>query len=198
MQTLKDSIKDQILLAASKEFKEKGYQLASLRHIAHEANISVGNVYRYFNSKQELYEAVIRTTLNEFEVLLSLDPTQYDQPQLAFKAMVETFSSTLMSLIEQDAQALSIALHDPVSSALIQQQLHVFLTRLASQWDKSIDLNLQQYQLLIQMLSTGIFHGCLQAVQQASRCDTETIQRAISMYFELHSYMTYAIQGDKS
>jgi len=198
MQTLKDSIKDQILLAASKEFKEKGYQLASLRRIAHEANISVGNVYRYFNGKQELYEAVIRTTLSEFEILLSLDPTQYDQPQLAFKAMVETFSSTLMSLIEQDAQALSIALNDPVSSALIQQQLHVFLTRLASQWDKSIDLNLQQYQLLIHMLSTGIFHGCLKAVQQASLCDTETIQQAISMYFELHSYMTYAIQGDLS
>jgi hypothetical protein len=112
--------------------------------------------------------------------------------------MVETFSSTLMSLIEQDAQALSIALNDPVSSALIQQQLHVFLTRLASQWDKSIDLNLQQYQLLIQMLSTGIFHGCLKAVQQASLCDTETVQQAISMYFELHSYMTYAIQGDLS
>ena len=198
MQTLKDSIKDQILLAASHEFKEKGYQLASLRHIAHEANISVGNVYRYFNSKQELYEAVIHTTLSEFEALLSLDPTQFEQPQLAFKTLVETFSKTLMSLIEQDVQALSIALHDPVSSSLIQQQLHVFLTRLATQWDQSINLNSQHYQLLIQMLSTGIFHGCLKAVQQASLCDTETIQQAISMYFELHSYMTYAIQGDLS
>ncbi len=41
------------------EFKEHGFSDASIRNSAHNAEISLGNVYRYFSNKESLYFAVI-------------------------------------------------------------------------------------------------------------------------------------------
>ena len=43
-QILKKSVKENIILAAKKEFLEKGLKDASLRNIAKGANITVGNL----------------------------------------------------------------------------------------------------------------------------------------------------------
>mgnify|MGYP004615222331 FL=1 len=59
MQYLKREIRDRILQAAVEEFKEHGFSDASIRNIANNAEISLGNVYRYFSNKETLYFAVI-------------------------------------------------------------------------------------------------------------------------------------------
>ncbi len=59
MQYLKKEIKDRILASAVDEFKEHGFANASIRNIANNAEISLGNIYRYFANKEALYLAVI-------------------------------------------------------------------------------------------------------------------------------------------
>ena len=59
MQYLKKEIKDRILASALDEFKEHGFANASIRNIANNAEISLGNIYRYFANKEALYLAVI-------------------------------------------------------------------------------------------------------------------------------------------
>jgi AcrR family transcriptional regulator len=59
MQYLKDEIKDNIVRAALVEFKEKGYHGASMRNIAHSAGITSGNIYRYFDSKEALFDYIM-------------------------------------------------------------------------------------------------------------------------------------------
>lgn len=49
----------QILMAASKIFAEKGYQRATTREIAEEANVSEGLIYSYFESKDHLLLAIL-------------------------------------------------------------------------------------------------------------------------------------------
>jgi AcrR family transcriptional regulator len=195
MQTLKNSVKDQILHAAIQEFKDKGYVQASLRHIAQEANISVGNVYRYFDSKEELFKSIIYPPLKRFETILSLEPSSFSHPKVAFNELAELFSTTLISLIQEDKDALYVALNDPSTSSLIRAQLKTFLTRLATQWLEPIETNLSESSLVIDMLTQGIFHGCLHAVELSNSEDSKQIASAINMYFELHVYMIYAIKG---
>jgi AcrR family transcriptional regulator len=43
-----------ILLAALEQFREKGYGRATMRDIAKQAGVSVGNAYYYFHSKEEM------------------------------------------------------------------------------------------------------------------------------------------------
>ena len=59
MQYLKDAIRKNIVEEALKEFKQGGYKGASIRDIAKYSNTSVGNFYKYFGSKDDLYENLI-------------------------------------------------------------------------------------------------------------------------------------------
>lgn len=48
--------------AAKAEFMEKGFQGASLRNIAKTAGVTTGAVYGYYNSKEELFKALVNET----------------------------------------------------------------------------------------------------------------------------------------
>ncbi|MBN2056135.1 helix-turn-helix transcriptional regulator, partial [bacterium] len=58
-QYLKDAIRDRIIDAAAIQFANRGYADATVKDIAAGAGISTGNVYRYFPTKQALFEAVL-------------------------------------------------------------------------------------------------------------------------------------------
>lgn len=64
MQYLKDEVRNSIAEEALKEFLKKGYQGASIRSIAKNSNTSVGNIYKYFSSKEDIYENLIGSVYN--------------------------------------------------------------------------------------------------------------------------------------
>lgn len=59
MQYRKKETKNRIISAALKEFGDKGYLDASMRDIARNAGVSVGNIYRYFKNKSELFDEIV-------------------------------------------------------------------------------------------------------------------------------------------
>ena len=56
----KESRPDEILVAALACFAEKGFQATLLDDVAARAGIAKGTLYRYFDSKEELFRAVVR------------------------------------------------------------------------------------------------------------------------------------------
>ncbi len=73
MQYLKKEIRESIIAAAIDEFKEHGYADASIRNIANNAEISLGNIYRYFANKEALYFAVINPFLSSIKQVIEQD-----------------------------------------------------------------------------------------------------------------------------
>lgn len=61
-----------LLEAAEKIFSQRGYYATSIRHIAREAGFSVGGVYQFFKSKDDLYLAVIEAQWTQF--FQAIDP----------------------------------------------------------------------------------------------------------------------------
>ena len=55
-----------ILKAAMEEFLEKGFQSASLRNIVKAAGVTTGAFYGYYNSKMDLFEALVGRQYNYF------------------------------------------------------------------------------------------------------------------------------------
>ncbi len=72
-QFLKEEIKKKIKQSAIEVFTKRGYKGTSIKAIADNANVSVGNVYRYYKNKEELYEAVISGVYNGVQNLLTED-----------------------------------------------------------------------------------------------------------------------------
>ncbi|NMM63270.1 TetR/AcrR family transcriptional regulator [Clostridium sp. P21] len=58
VQYKKEDIKEKIDNAALKIFVEKGYEKAKISNIATESNVSVGNIYRYYKSKEEIFYSI--------------------------------------------------------------------------------------------------------------------------------------------
>lgn len=60
MQTLKDELRNRILIEAKNAFQMKGFEKTSMREIADASDITVGNIYRYYKNKNELFYAVVK------------------------------------------------------------------------------------------------------------------------------------------
>ncbi len=59
-----------IIEVATKEFAKKGYHDASISAIASKSGISVGAVYKYFDSKQDLFMTIADHSIQRLENLL--------------------------------------------------------------------------------------------------------------------------------
>lgn len=70
-QVLKDEIREKILAAALEEFYERGYKLATMRNIAAAARIPTGLTYSYYKNKADLFDAVLRPVLYNWERVLT-------------------------------------------------------------------------------------------------------------------------------
>ncbi len=101
MQYLKQDIKDRIIAAAIEEFKENGYSNASIRNIANNAEISLGNIYRYFTNKEALYLAVINPFMESFHDAIQSKLNFHDQNPAEL-------ASTLAGLLTQYADEFII------------------------------------------------------------------------------------------
>jgi len=65
VQVLKEEVRQKIKKAAIYEFEENGYQKTSMRSIASSAGVTVGNLYRYFKNKDDLFSEIIQPAFQE-------------------------------------------------------------------------------------------------------------------------------------
>ena len=69
----------QIMDGASEVFLAQGFDAASMGEIARKARVSKGTLYVYFESKEELFEAIAHEAcLGQAEAVFSLDPEDRD------------------------------------------------------------------------------------------------------------------------
>ena len=85
--------------AARTVFAERGYAGASIELIARAAQLSVGAIYLYFRSKEDLYTSLVEDTLTVFDVEIA---QVRDQVEVS-KRLRETWS-ILVRWAEKDAE----------------------------------------------------------------------------------------------
>ena len=92
MQVQKEAVRQAILSAAKNEFHFHGYKKASMRQIALAAQITPGNIYAYFPSKNELFAAVVGPAAEEMRRISSLDfPGEQLSLNLILNALLTLF-----------------------------------------------------------------------------------------------------------
>lgn len=72
--------------AARTVFADKGYAKTSIEQIAREASLSVGAIYLYFRSKEDLYVSLLEETLETFDNDLSAVATRGDAADVRLRA----------------------------------------------------------------------------------------------------------------
>ncbi|MCR4925914.1 MAG: TetR/AcrR family transcriptional regulator [Clostridiales bacterium] len=62
--------RNRILDVATKEFANKGFENANINNIARDAGVSVGSLYKYFNTKQDLFLMTVHMGVDSLEHVL--------------------------------------------------------------------------------------------------------------------------------
>lgn len=121
MQVLKDEVRQKIKKAAQNEFEKKGYQKASMRSIALSAGVTVGNLYRYFKNKDDLFKVIIQPAFEEIykfidEFARSKDITLTERRQKG--NFIKIFKESLIQIYLQHRSELIILLNGSKGSQM--------------------------------------------------------------------------------
>lgn len=65
MRPINDKLAGEMLEAGKREFLEKGYEKASLRGIAASLGVTTGAIYRYYQDKEALFQAIVEEPAKE-------------------------------------------------------------------------------------------------------------------------------------
>jgi len=79
----------EILEAAEKVFARLGYHETSIQEIARVAEFSVGSIYNFFESKEELYSSILRMRLEELHQRVKKETAKIKDPLEKLKKIVK-------------------------------------------------------------------------------------------------------------
>ena len=91
-------------------FARKGLAATNIKEIAKNANVSLGLIYHYYKSKDELYLSLANEAMeksrNAFEPIMQLDAS--------FKEKITLFKYSYMRLIKRMVSIISLSSHSSV------------------------------------------------------------------------------------
>ncbi|MBZ9686640.1 TetR/AcrR family transcriptional regulator [Clostridium estertheticum] len=142
MQYLKYEVRKNIVEESLKEFKEMGYKGTSIRNIAVNSQTSVGNFYKYFHSKDDLYEKLIGSVYERLMDYIN----QFNKVEINEKAdeIFYELMEKIMEIFKGSSTEITILLNKSEGSKYenCKKTFVDFITRIVSEKMK--------YELLLQ------------------------------------------------
>ena len=182
MQVPKDEIRGRILLSATEEFYLHGYKNASMRAIAENADITIGNIYSYFKSKEALFGCALEGTLSRLEVLISTIYKHEDQKSVSLSEAADL----ICSIFEENKKTFMIIISGSEGTAYhkIRGQIAEWIqTRLSADFLPYISEEGGSDELA-QGLSSAIMEGIVSIMRSCFE-DSEKMRASILLLLEI-------------
>ena len=192
-QILKDSVKQMIVDSAIQDIFEHGFSNSSMRRIASNAEMTVGNLYRYFKSKEEIVNYIIAPVLDQLNVVIEKYTHQrIDFVSSSFNWSEVSLDSIMLALDELAVILVDISYDKPKSLMImmmhgkINERIHDWFAKLIMSFMVSKKLvnetNQKRCNLLARSYSASLFNGVKECLL-AKDLDKEELVQVIQIYF---------------
>ncbi|MDF2523478.1 MAG: hypothetical protein K0R31_1119 [Clostridiales bacterium] len=194
MQVLKEEVRKTIHQAALVEFYEKGFKEASMRSIAERGEMTVGNLYRYFKSKEDLFYDVISPAYHKIVALTEAENLDLKHPEEGHR-FIEYIANQLIA-INRAHRAELLILMEGSEGTRFEEGLQEITTLLVNKfnqnifpWLKKNDSANEEDDFFVHVLATNIIEGMKYIMKH---CEDELkmgrlIQRFI--YYHFHDIL---------
>jgi len=122
--------KDQIILAAIREFSKKGFARTTINDIAGAAGIGKGTVYEYFANKEEIinhsFQFFVRALELDFEEVLISDFPAVEKLKHILNSFAGVINSDSQEYIELMFDFWSEGIKDKDSRGMLSQEMNKF------------------------------------------------------------------------
>src|SRR5437870_6030239 len=105
------NVRDQSLEAAKQHFSRYGYEKTTVSDLAKAIGFSKAYIYKFFDSKQAIGEAICSKTLNAIIAAVEQAVAGASTPTEKFRRMFKTLTATGVSLFFNDRKLHDIAAH---------------------------------------------------------------------------------------
>lgn len=139
--------RDEIIQAASRLFKEKGYKSVTLAQIAEQAGVDRATVYYYVGSKEELFRTGVQDIVGKNAA----------RAQRVYRDKTLDASQKLTQLVEM--LMCSYEEHYPHMYVYIQEEMHQ-ISADDSEWAKAMSVHTHRWEtIFIKLVEEGIEQG---------------------------------------
>ena len=197
------STRDRILAAGEAGFAERGYAGTSLRDVANAVGIRIPSLYNHFDSKSDLYKAVLSNAIAPITDVLERvnDGRLSREPRDVIAAMMDVFRDrpNVPKLIQYEllsgGEQLALVLDESVQPALVGGAAALEQASARSHWkpEQRPLLLLAFYNLLIGHFTTA---PLLRILTGDDPDAPETIRRQVEFFGELVKLLVETEQSD--
>lgn len=193
MQVLKEQVRSRILSSARAEFLKRGYGQASMRIVAESSEITVGNIYRYFSSKQSLFEEVaspaylvLTSILESVQVqeALPLPPEDYTRFREQFvheiATAIEAYRDEILILFNGSEGTIFSDAMNELSGMIFSVLEKYVLDTIASR--KSV----QNLKALGRLISKGIVEAINDLVARTVTFERDAVENELRMIIDFY------------
>ena len=175
MQVKKDDIQKKILTVSERMFIKNGYENTSLKMIADKSYISKSNIYRYYKSKDEIYETLVGPARNEILKLTTVFFTD-DFIGKYTPDKCEEVSSILASVFSEYRSGVLVALRSSTGTdrKLVEQTIIAKFIEACPIYDEDTK----------EMISKLLIYGITEILLKHS--DKESIERELKALIYYH------------
>ncbi len=197
-QVLKDDLRNKIMHSAADEFLEKGFQDASMRRIAAKSGMTVGNLYRYFKSKEDINRSIVGGTLGLLDDMvseltggaLSLRNDSYENLEMdmeSFRSMLDQLSARLVEIYCNARIPFRILmLRSELNSRLTEWFANLIEKIIRKKYDAlSPEQNLKA---LSRIYAVSIFSGARE-IFRTDEQSPEALTQMLSIFFKSFTFM---------
>ena len=191
-QVLKDSVRQSIVDAAIQEMLEVGYEKSSMRNIASNAKMTVGNLYRYFKNKEEMIKFIIYPVMDKIDNKIRLvtnESISLNEDSLYIEDFV--YENILVVLDQIAIDIVEIYNAHPKIMRIIMMESS-FNNRLRDwcanlvlklfKYENNNDINHDIYNVLAHVYASSMFAAMKEALTNDVLSKDETI-KIIRIYF---------------
>jgi AcrR family transcriptional regulator len=122
MQVLKQNIYDAIEDNAIKLFMQFSYEGANIEEIANKANISTGNVYRYYKNKRAIYDKV---TSKAYKMLDEVADKMLEKKDINSEEIIETIIDIYKK--EKSSTIILLGVKNTINNELLEKYEKIFV-----------------------------------------------------------------------
>ena len=190
-QILKDEVKNRIVEAAKREFMENTYERTSMRNIANRSSITVGNLYRYFTSKEELNQFIVRPALEKLqELVLKISHNQVDILNMEnisltssqMREMLDSLADGVVDIYSKHRIEMNILMmRTNINKYLVDWFTEAIASIIANNF--GIDKDLPSIKLLGRVYAESIFSGFITMLRN-STVSNEDLKVLAKLYME--------------
>lgn len=190
MQILKEEVREQILAGALDCFYRLGYRKTSISRISKECGVSVGNIYNYYKSKDELFYTVVSPAVIEnIKTILISKIRSVSGTNLSKNYVAENFelmNDELLSFLADNQKLLVIVLNkaDYTKFEGVKGEIASLMINLFTEYAASLGKEVPVNKKMLLLIYTNLIRAlglCLEA-----ESDREKLKHNLKLLLRYH------------